>query len=571
MKVDVMETCVVEKDLIDILQEYKNDSELAEGICTPDLKRSLGTILHNDRIRRQLLEMLKFKPFQGIITASSLRSFAGLLKAGAEEHLSNAFCRVLEFWRECPPSSSLVNLLEGRWGCEITADIYSRWSNTTSEDYPKQLLDKIRNQSCRIITLRTVIAESRAFHFFFKSTPTPTLDDFLRKVSEYTSDDPNAPQWTRLRQVSRPRNGIWSHMPHESIKDVYPITEDSLTSGGNLSIKALFQDFVMVFFGPSAYSNLGHSQDKTAVGNYTKILEDMEKSIPLKRTNELMKRHGILYVKDMKDVIAASQHPEGGLYRLDCVSRSPPISIQVGHESQRASLVDVDHSYSIPENTGAAPQTGLDISTGSFSDSESMYSGEAVMGPYVEEFEAKDIKGRIDDTDHVVLESNLPVDRSNVLSAISSPTASKMAASFQADAGLPYIYNRDFRDSDATLVPDKGGLGLDDMVFTNVRYRQDKSPTRLFLVPADVTEPSEIVKMVQERYHQAIAPKLSNYDMEVSKREAAIALYGKSRTPVDKNTARSKVRLWGMLPRILQSSRLAKASTGTGPFYIRST
>lgn len=587
----------MQKDLIDILREYRG-SQSAEGICNRDLKRSLVAILDHDKIRTQLLEILAFKPFQGIITASSLFSFARLLKAGAKRYLSNAFCRVLDFWKGFPPSSSLVKLLEGRWGCEITAEAYNRWSNTTSEDYPEELLNKIRNQSCRIITLRTVIAESRAFHFFIKSfTPTPTLDDFLGKVSEFTSADPNAPKWTSLRQVSQPGNGIWSQKPHESIKDLYPTTRELLISGGKLLIKALFQDFVMVFFGASAYNNLGPPQDETAVGSYTKAFEYMEKSVPFESTRKYMKRRGMVFVDDLKEVNRAFEHPEG-LFRLGCVCHSPPIPTQVCHESQIASLLDVEifspsrtsaHSYDIRKSIGAAPGIGWNISATSVLDSESMYSIDALTGPHTEEVEAKDIEevnvsasvavaerpveGLDYDAKDVVLESNIPVDNSNVFPAISSPTASKIAESFRADADL-VSHAGDFWDSDATtlnqpetLIPDEGGL--DDMVFTNVRLLKDKDPNQLYLVPAHVTEPSEMVRVIQERCHHNIAPKSSHNNIEVSGREAAIALYGKNRNSIYKDKdVKSKDRLRRMLPRFLRSSG-SKASVETGPFHIR--
>lgn len=591
MKIDVKETCVVQKDLVDILQDYEG-SKLAEGICNHRLRRSVTSILEHDKIRSQLLEILAFKPFQGIITASSLYSFARLLKAGAKRYLSNAFRRILDFWKEFPPSSSLVKWLEGRWGCEITEEAYKKWSKTTAEDYPEELLNKIRNQSCRIITLRIVIAESRAFHFFIKSfTPTATLDDFLGKVSEFTSHDPNAPKWTSLRQVSQPGNGIWAQKPHESIKDLYPTTRELLISGGKLSMRALFQDFVMVFFGASAYKDLGPPQNEATVQSYTTASKHMEKSVPIESTRKFMRRHGMVFVEDLEEASKAFEHPEG-LFRLGCVCHSPPISTQVCHESQQASLLDVG-GLSPAGPPGVATEIGWDKSAGSTLDSESVYSRDVLTGPHAEKFEAKDIEEvnvsasvavaerRVEslayDTNDVVLESNKPVDNSIVLPVASNPTASRIAESFRADADL-VSHVEDFWESDATTLNEPETLdldkeGLDDMVFTNVRLLKDKDPNRFYLVPGHVTKSSEIVGVIQERCRHFVAPKPIRHDIEGSRRQAAIALYGKNRNPTYNPKgveSKFKGRVRHMLPRFLRPSE-SKASAETGPFHIRSS
>ncbi|KAL9031199.1 MAG: hypothetical protein Q9196_000763 [Gyalolechia fulgens] len=600
MKINVKETCVVQKDLVDILQDNK-DSKSVEGICNRGLRRSLTSILEHDRIRTQLLEILAFKPFQGIITASSLNSFARLLKAGAKRYLSNAFRRILDFWKEIPPSSSLVKWLEGRWGCEITEEAYKTWSETTSEDYPEQLLDKIRNQSCRIITLRIVIAESRAFHFFIKSfTPTATLDDFLGKVSEYTSDDHNAPKWTSLRQVSQPRNGIWSQKPHKSIKDLYPTTRELLISGGKLSIKALFQDFVMVFFGASAYNNLGPSQDETTVRNDTNAFEHIQKSVSIEGIRKRIKRSGMVIVDNLEEVSKAFEYPEG-LFRVGCVCHSPPLPTQVCHKSQKASLLDAErssppgtpaHSHTIRRSIGAATGIGRGKSTGNTWDSESIYSREILTDPYTEKVEVEDIEdvnirasvavaqrqiGCLkNDTNDVILESKVPVNNSNVIPAISNPTASKIAESFRADAGL-VSHIGDFWESDATTlnepetpIPDEGALG--DMVFTNVRLVEDKDPNQFYLVPGHVTKSSELIGVIQERCRHIVAPEPTIHNnIEDSRREAAIALYGKTQNPRCKHQGVESKFIQGvrhMLPRFLRQSG-SKASAETGPFHIR--
>lgn len=589
MKIDVKETFTVQKDLLDILQGYES-SRAAQEICNGGLKRSLTSILEHDNIRSQLLAILAFKPFQGIITAGSLHSFARLLDAGAQTYLSNAFCRILDFWTDFPPSPSLVKWLEGKWGCEITEEAFKRWSDITSERYSGELLSKIRSQSCRIITLKTVIAESRTFHFFFKPfTPTGTLTEFLGKVSEFTSNESCAPRWTKLRQVSQPTNGIWSQKPHASIQDLYPATSELLIFSGELSIKALFQDFVMVFFGASAYKDLGPRQSEPTVQScrmHTKM------SIPIESTRKALIEHGMISVDGLEGTNKSSQYSRGE-FRLGHVCRSPPTPIKVCHKSQTATLLHVEPipsaeeltcSHIIQQSIGAATENNIDISTTStLGAGRSLHPGEFLTGIYTSSLDARDFedvhvsasvavaKRTVEDTEHdtndVRAISGLE-DYFDPLPAARNPTASWIAECYRAEfLPLEEEWGSDATTLNEPATPTQGEEGLGDMFFTIVRLLEDKDPDQLYLVPSHITELSEILQVIQECRYPLVELLQREDDEERSRREAAIAMYGRPLI----TTTKTKNLFSKLAHRIVQPLQRPqpRASTRTGPFHVR--
>lgn len=586
MKIDVKET--VQKDLVDILQKHEGP-KLAENICDRGLRRSVISILKHDYVRSQLLAILAL-PFQGIITANALNSFAKILKAGAQRYLSNAFRRILDFWKELPPSPSLVKWLEGKWGYEITEEDYKRWSEAASEFYPRELLHKIRNYSCRIITLRIVIAEAHAFHFFIKSfTPTATLEDFLGKVSEFTSNDPIAPKWTKHRQVSRPNHGIWSQKPHESIKDLYLTSTEPLIYRGRLSIKVLFQDFVMVFFGGSVYKDLGSQQNETTVQRCLSVVGHMENSISIQNTKQILTDHGMVPIDYSKEVNKTSEHPEGQ-FRLGYICRSPPMPTRVCHESQTASLLDTETfppaeisacSPNIRKSNGTATVICVDKSTASTLEAgKNTHPGQDPTCLYTEKAEARDlekvdVRASVADPERTiedlvydtndVSERNIPKGDLDFLQAVSNPTASRIAECYRADlvslAGEYWESDATTLNEPETPIPDEERLR--DMYFIIVRLLGEEDPERLYLVPASVSEPSEIVQVIQERCHHFSAPTQRDNTIEDSRREAAIAMYGRRHnlTNNKKNTMSTLKRMVPYFPR----STKPKASTTIGP------
>ncbi|KAL8651364.1 MAG: hypothetical protein Q9210_003298 [Variospora velana] len=254
MIVEVEETIVKHKTLLQVFDEYTKDPPSHNRATDPLLRKYLSTILQDDAVRSGLTHVLRIELFQRSFKRDNLRVFAGMINKKLSLHLSNALGRLLQFWEGIPVSLGLVKFLHGRWPDEITDERFWGWiqrsdlSRLSGSD-KDSLLQRIRQQENRIITVDILIAECKAFEYLFDLCNGASQALFREKAGEHLAVHSRAPETTIFRHIipPQPRKGIWRISATKS-------TISARTSGRGKPVDILFDDFLVSFFGTAAAS-----------------------------------------------------------------------------------------------------------------------------------------------------------------------------------------------------------------------------------------------------------------------------------------------------------------------------